>query len=126
MDYYFVLEGDKVIGFNLTEKEKNELFYHIDKGDGHRSSDGRAYGAIKKECEDEEDFTHYLDNRNKFLTTKNKDWIDVAVKEYKFLVKVYNQMKRDKNPMEQETRNLIMELENENGLYYSTSEEYNF
>ena len=46
---YFVLESKtkKVLGFNLTEAEKDELFYHIDKGDGHKSSDGRTYGALE-------------------------------------------------------------------------------
>jgi len=47
--HYFVLEKEtrKVLGFNLTEAEKDKLFYHIDTPSGHKKSDGRSYGALE-------------------------------------------------------------------------------
>ena len=66
--YYVVGESktNKILGFNLTEAEKNELFYHIDKGDGYKSSEGRFYTATDFKVKDLDELELILGLRKRF------------------------------------------------------------
>lgn len=122
-EYYFVLEGDKVIGFNLTEKEKDKLFYHIDNGDGHRSSTGRSYGMFTYKCENEQEFKNHLTARDSFLTTTKNQWRDSAIDLYEELNIAYEELK-EKNTDGKlshiigDISKVIVRVEQEHGLHH--------
>ena len=120
-DYYFVLEGEKVIGFNLTEKEKNKLFYHFNKG--------RTYGMIQIKCKTEQEFKNYIEMRNAYYNTSSNQWKEIAIEEYKYLINILETLKTlngegalSKEVME--TSELIVKLEREHGLHYTTKKEH--
>ena len=129
-DYHFVLEGEKVIGFNLNRKEAEKLFYHIDKGNGHRSSDGRASGMIQIKCKNEQEFKNYLAMRDTYFSTKNKDWQRIAIEQYQYLNSLYESMKTLNNDGELTqliltTSKQIVKLEQEQGLHFTSTKEFN-
>ena len=75
--YYVVGESktNKILGFNLTEAEKNELFYHIDKGDGHKGSEGRFYTATEFEVKDLDELELILGIRKRFKDSNNYSYV---------------------------------------------------
>ena len=90
--YYFVgvSKTKKILGFNLTEKEKNKIFYHKDTGGGHRSGENRFYGATTFKTANLKDLETVLNLREQFkncneysyiiLNSQNK-WLATGYKE---------------------------------------------
>jgi len=90
--FYFVLERQtqKVLGFNLTEAEKDELFYHLDTPSGHKKSDGRSYGALlfkvntQAELEKVLALRQFFKNCNEYsyvIVTDTNKWVATGYKE---------------------------------------------
>jgi hypothetical protein len=96
-DHYVVLdENDKVVGFNLTAKEKDEIFYTIDTGDGHkRSPKGWAWTGIDFKAGSALEVENHLRVRGAYLTTTKDQWKDTATALYKQLNIAYEQLKKE-------------------------------
>ena len=131
-DYYFVQnEKDQIVGFNLTAKEKDEIFYSIDSGGGHRkAATGWCWGGVRHKVKTAKELETYLIMRSSFLTTKNKDWKRIAIEQYQYLNSLYESLKllNDDGRLTQQiltTSKLIVKLERDHGLHYTTKKEYN-
>jgi len=76
-NYYFVgeLKTDKILGFNLTEKEKDKLFYHKETGGGHRSSESRFYSATKFKINNLQELHLLRSIRNHFKNTGDYSYV---------------------------------------------------
>jgi len=69
--YYFVTERktNKILGFNLTEEQKNELFYpNTDKSGRYKIGVGRSYGATNFKITDENELKLLESLRGHFTT----------------------------------------------------------
>lgn len=91
-EFYYVgdSETNEILGFNLTEKEKDDLFYDKDTKDGHKSATNRFYGAIAFEVEDDKEMELILRMRKYFknnveysyvILNEKNEWLSSGSKE---------------------------------------------
>ena len=75
--YYVVGEAKtgKILGFNLTEEEKDELFYNVEKSNGHRGSENRFYSAFEFKVKDLEEVELLFKIRNQFKNINEYSYV---------------------------------------------------
>lgn len=106
--YYFVGESktNKILGFNLTEEEKDKLFYYKPIPSGGMSSEGRFYGATEFRIKNKEEFDLIMNIRSKFknnvrysylILDKDNNWLATGQNESeKMLIETIHEV-RDRN-----------------------------
>ena len=89
--FYFVgiTETKEILGFNLTNEEKDKLFYHKPTKSGALSSDGRFYGMTYFRVKNQEELDLILKLRKSFKNVRysyvmlndNNEWVASGQKE---------------------------------------------
>ena len=93
--YYFVGEATdgeyKILGFNLTEEEKNKLYYSKRTPSGGMTGEGNYYGALPFKVENVDELIIVL-NIQKEFTNKNDSYSYVILSENnKWLASGFNE-----------------------------------
>lgn len=75
--YYFVgiNETKEILGFNLTEEQKNKLFYHKQMPSGGMSSNGRFYGMTTFRIKNKDELDLILKLRKSFKNNYRYSYI---------------------------------------------------
>ena len=92
--------------------------------------DGWGWGGVDFKAKSAKELETYLIMRGSFLTTKNAEWKRIAIEQYQYLNSLYESLKilnTDGSLTQQilTTSKLIVKLEREHGLHYTTTTEYN-